>query len=263
MAALFKNKIKHFQENKVGVDYVVGDIHGCFNLVADHLDEIDFNPETDRLFCVGDLIDRGPYSEQVAEFLNLPFVHAIRGNHEDMLLGFFQQNPNATDYEFLEFGQSNGMSWFILQNKQERENILNVLSELPLIIEVESSRGLVGLVHADIPRNISWEEFKNKIENDDHITIETALWGRGRIVNNIQEYIQGLGRLYVGHTVLNNVHKFGNVVALDTGAVFNRHLSVVNISFESKVLTKKINPKDTGRLNLTSISTEPFSKLDK
>lgn len=261
MSASFKNKIITFEENTLGTDYVVGDIHGCFNLVEQHLNNIFFDPSKDRLFCVGDLIDRGPYSEHVYDFLNLPFVHAVRGNHEDMLLGFYQDNPNASDYDFLEFGHDNGMSWFLTQNKENREKILKALLELPLIIEIKNKRGLVGLIHADIPRGISWNTFKNEVINDNHKIIETALWGRNRISYNVNEDIEGLGRLYVGHTVLSDVHKFGNVVALDTGAVFNRHLSLVNIACETQVLMKRNNPKEDNLFNITSQISKPFSKL--
>ena len=44
---------------------------------------------SDRLFFVGDLIDRGPASERCVEFLSSPSVYAVRGNHEDMLLELY------------------------------------------------------------------------------------------------------------------------------------------------------------------------------
>lgn len=61
--------MQHFQENKVGTDYVVGDIHGCFTKLAEALDEVGFNFTKDRLFSTGDLVDRGPESEECLEWL--------------------------------------------------------------------------------------------------------------------------------------------------------------------------------------------------
>ena len=51
-----------FAQNIAGRDFAVGDIHGCFTELQRGLDAIGFNPNTDRLFSVGDLVDRGPES---------------------------------------------------------------------------------------------------------------------------------------------------------------------------------------------------------
>ena len=51
--------IRKLPTNALGKDYVVGDLHGCFDLLQRLLHEVEFNKVTDRLFSVGDLIDRG------------------------------------------------------------------------------------------------------------------------------------------------------------------------------------------------------------
>ncbi|NDH41678.1 MAG: diadenosine tetraphosphatase, partial [Gammaproteobacteria bacterium] len=40
--------------------YVVGDIQGCFEPFMALLAKLKFNPDTDRLWSVGDLVNRGP-----------------------------------------------------------------------------------------------------------------------------------------------------------------------------------------------------------
>ncbi len=50
--------IQYFEKNNVGDDFVVGDIHCQFNQLNRQLYEIGFDPKKDRLFAVGDLIDR-------------------------------------------------------------------------------------------------------------------------------------------------------------------------------------------------------------
>ena len=47
-----------------GRDWIVGDVHGCFQTLRQALAAIDFEPGRDRLFSVGDLIDRGPHSNE-------------------------------------------------------------------------------------------------------------------------------------------------------------------------------------------------------
>ena len=50
-------------------DWVVGDVHGCFETLRQALRGIDFEYGRDRLFSVGDLIDRGPNSIGALEWL--------------------------------------------------------------------------------------------------------------------------------------------------------------------------------------------------
>src|SRR3546814_4769251 len=79
-------RTRSFPPNKKGRDFVVGDIHGHFKLLTAALNNLDFNPELDRIFSVGDLIDRGPDSIDILKWLEKPWFHAVRGNHEQMLI---------------------------------------------------------------------------------------------------------------------------------------------------------------------------------
>jgi len=84
------------EANAAGRDFVVGDIHGMFDSVERALAKVDFDPERDRLFSVGDLIDRGPQSRDVVRFLKQPFVHAVCGNHDDACSGCTRDAPDRT-----------------------------------------------------------------------------------------------------------------------------------------------------------------------
>lgn len=72
-------------------DYVVGDIQGCFEPLERLLAHVAFTPGKDRLWCVGDVIGRGPASLSVLRFLkNLyPEPRITLGNHELALLHFY------------------------------------------------------------------------------------------------------------------------------------------------------------------------------
>lgn len=81
--------------------YVVGDIQGCFQSLIELLDLIQFRPRTDQLWCVGDLVNRGPDSLLVLRFLldlpNPPVV--VLGNHDLHLLAIYygQASLQASD----------------------------------------------------------------------------------------------------------------------------------------------------------------------
>ena len=49
--------------------YVIGDIQGCYKPLRRLLATVDFHPLRDRLWCVGDLINRGPKSLDTLRYL--------------------------------------------------------------------------------------------------------------------------------------------------------------------------------------------------
>lgn len=82
--------------------YVLGDVHGCFETLQALLGRIRFDPERDRLWLVGDLVNRGPASLAVlrwARGLGERAV-AVLGNHELHLLarawGLARAKPRDT-----------------------------------------------------------------------------------------------------------------------------------------------------------------------
>jgi bis(5'-nucleosyl)-tetraphosphatase (symmetrical) len=68
--------------------YAIGDIQGCYRTLAKLLGRIEFDPLKDRLWLVGDLVNRGPRS---LETLRWAYEHdasitAVLGNHDLHLL---------------------------------------------------------------------------------------------------------------------------------------------------------------------------------
>lgn len=63
--------------------YVIGDLQGCFNTLQQLLKQVGFNRQ-DRLWLVGDLINRGPDSLAVLRWLlqHQDQVTAVLGNHD-------------------------------------------------------------------------------------------------------------------------------------------------------------------------------------
>ena len=51
------NDVWHHSVNRKGRDFIVGDLHGCVDALRYLLREIAFDPASDRLFSVGDLVD--------------------------------------------------------------------------------------------------------------------------------------------------------------------------------------------------------------
>ena len=47
--------VQRFAQNTRGRDFVVGDVHGCFDYLRAMLEHVQLDEVSDRLFCVGDL----------------------------------------------------------------------------------------------------------------------------------------------------------------------------------------------------------------
>lgn len=64
--------------------YAIGDIQGCFSSLSRLLEEIGFSAGRDRLWLVGDLINRGPDSLAVLRWAKQhgDSLHVVLGNHD-------------------------------------------------------------------------------------------------------------------------------------------------------------------------------------
>jgi len=95
------------------------------------------------------------------------------------------------------------------------KEIYDEFSKLPYLIKI----GNVAIVHAEVPLFIeSFKDLVTKIE-DRHIeTLESLLWGRERIENDINKKVNGIDRIYCGHNILQDADDYSNHRMIDTGA---------------------------------------------
>lgn len=64
---------------------IIGDVHGHYDGLMNLLEAI-APGSNDQVYFLGDLIDRGPQSAQVVDFVRRSPYHCLLGNHEQMLL---------------------------------------------------------------------------------------------------------------------------------------------------------------------------------
>lgn len=205
---------KTVSANTKGTDYIVGDIHGCFTKLAEQLEAMIFDPTKDRLFCVGDLVDRGPESDQYEEWLQYPWLHTVMGNHEHMAIMYAEGTAPAPWYS------GNGGDWNI-EGSSVQKNAA-AFRELPLTITLSTASGTIGIVHADVYGN-DWDEFIERLktvatEGHNNHVMECALWSRDRFYARTTDIISGVDAVVVGHTPHDAPSVLGNIHYIDNGA---------------------------------------------
>lgn len=114
--------------------YAIGDIQGCHAAFARLLEAIDFAPSRDRLWLVGDLVNRGPQSLAVLRQVKALGAAAVTtlGNHDLHLLavaeGFRKPHRGDTLDEILEAPDRAGLlDWL------RRCNMMHVEGEYALV----------------------------------------------------------------------------------------------------------------------------------
>ncbi len=123
----------------------IGDVHGHYAGLM-RLTEMIAPTATDTLYFVGDLIDRGPRSAQVVEFVRQHNYPCVLGNHEHLLLNAFpDENPNLGAFQ----GWLNSGGQPTLTSYPTTEDLLEHvewLKTLPLYLDL----GDILLVHAGL-----------------------------------------------------------------------------------------------------------------
>jgi len=249
-----KNPIKTFEPNLLGSDYCIGDLHGSFSVFENLIKNLKFNPAVDRMFSVGDLVDRGPDSLKCLDLIRRPWFHAVLANHEKMMLGKFDrqwegeywfQNGGHWGMEaFNDFGRPN---YTPSDDSFELHDLLPLVRELPFLITVNTKSGKkFHILHAELPSgvaNITDETLADPVKLMNLATTqrgdgEAFLWARSlfydfyeRSLKNKEKIIRSiaygsnynvfndeLSHIISGHTIVQRPLTIIGQTNIDTGA---------------------------------------------
>jgi serine/threonine protein phosphatase 1 len=207
--------------NTRGRDFVVGDIHGWLEPLQAELDAVCFDPAVDRLFSVGDLIDRGPDSEQCLLLTREPWFFAVRGNHEQIMFNWLNDPDSVNTDDWLRYG---GRAWldpgpehYFWRNPQMRRFAEQLDREMPWVIELALSDGRrVGISHSSIPVD-DWLDLKLRLPHEAALR-EALIWDRPVRQPTFRHQVEGIDLTVHGHVILPQVQKRGNGIYIDTGA---------------------------------------------
>lgn len=135
--------------------YVMSDLHGEADMFHQMLQKINLT-DSDDLYILGDVIDRGPDGiALIHEIMATPNIHMLMGNHEYMMIQYL--DPNATVVEILRWGNNGNeptLLAFDLLEKQEKDEVLQYIQNLPTHVELDLNGKVFYLVHAFPGENV-------------------------------------------------------------------------------------------------------------
>lgn len=227
--------------------YVMSDIHGNYDVYMKMLKKINFSEE-DRLYVLGDILDRGPHPIRIIlDLMKRPNVYCLAGNHEYMALECMSfllkeitdQSLKDLDSDIIEkllSWQQNGSvtttDEFHKLDIETRRSVVEFVAEFDLYEEIRINDKVYILVHAGLA---NFEEDKPMWEYE----LDELVWKRADY--DVQYYpdkyvitghtptmtIEGNER--PGYIYRNNHH-----IAIDCGAGFGGRLACLCLETEEE-----------------------------
>jgi serine/threonine protein phosphatase 1 len=201
--------------------FIIGDVHGCYDILMELVKQL---PPNSELAFTGDLIDRGPKSSAVIDFVKENNHYCVMGNHEDMCLLYHDgHDGDVWSYN----GGRETLASYI--DERVSDDHLNFLRSLPLYLEFPSlilpnGRHLV-VSHSTVA--YVWESEPH----DSRRFKDEVLWER----SNFPRDVKGIYNVF-GH----NPQWYGPTVkehfaCVDTGCVYNhnQHKILTALEFPS------------------------------
>lgn len=217
--------------------YAVGDIHGCLDLLEDAVAQIEADDRRrgtaqTQIIFLGDLIDRGPDSAGVVDYLialaeargNVRF---ILGNHEEIFLRALGGDLESLRLFVRVGGRETILSYGLSENDYERTDYEELLALM---------RKCVPARHIEFLKS-----FEDRIEIGDYLFVHAGLrpgvaidsqrradmrWIRSSFLESDCEF----GKLVVhGHSMSDGVVVRANRIGIDTGAFASGRLTALGL----------------------------------
>jgi bis(5'-nucleosyl)-tetraphosphatase (symmetrical) len=253
-------------------DWVIGDVHGCWETLQRLLERIGWEPGRDRLWLIGDLVNRGPGSLEVLRWAaRQPHLDAILGNHDLHLLARAAGSAGVRPEDRLDK----------VLEADDREALLEWLRRRPFLQRVGSAL----LVHAGLLPEWSGDEalslagaasrrlpallprlarkpkpkWSAEAAGDERLAAAVAIFTRLRIVRGdgrpklsftaapesvpegCRPWYEGSRlvaegtRVVFGHWALMGFRRWPGVVCVDSGCVYGGRLTALRLDDDTAV----------------------------
>lgn len=198
--------------------FIIGDIHGCLHTLKSLLQY--WYPEKEQLIQLGDMIDRGNYSQEVVAFLRkTQETHKdtiiLKGNHEWLSLEHFDHGRSEW---YPRYGKK--VLWEYHLNEVDFQKDLDWFRQLPLFWENDH----IFVSHAGISHS-------PEAMNENHR--EGLLWTRSNLKHIGKVQVIGHTPVKGGKPVFTEESNSWNI---DTGVYMGKKLSALRMKQDGTVL---------------------------
>lgn len=172
-------------------DYAIGDVQGCYDALLRLLESISFNDRVDKLWFVGDLVNRGPESLAVLRFIQqLPIQPYITlGNHDLHLLSQIYSTSKRTNVDD---------TLRAILKAPDRDEIGDWLRHQSILIH--DARFNMVMTHAGISPQFTLQQAKSAaleleevLASDDFVDFLSQMYGN--LPDQWDEHLTGIDRL--------------------------------------------------------------------
>lgn len=211
--------------------YVISDIHGQYDMFMELLGKIKLK-ETDTLYVLGDVLDRGPYPiKTLKKLMEMPNVICMAGNHELMALECLEfLMKEITDMSIEELDEKmldNLVTWqyngskstideFRELDAETKRDVIDFIKEFSVYEEVTAGNKDYILVHAGLGNYLPGKDI------EDYSLYELTWMRADYDVKYFEDTFVITGhtptQAIKGNPNPGSVFKYNNHIAIDCGA---------------------------------------------
>ena len=205
---------------------VVGDVHGCYDEMAELLERCGCGRPGVTTVFVGDLINKGPKSAEVVKRARAMGAWSVRGNHEEVCLRSWQsyvegREPLPTKFQWMHQLDGEDLQW---------------LFDLPFSLTIPSVGAIV--VHAGLVPGVPLSEQSQfamlhirdvSRRGDAAAGSPEWMWHKKAAEGTVPwagEW-NGPEHVYFGHDAIRRLQQYPHATGLDTGCVYGGKLTAV------------------------------------
>lgn len=156
--------------------YACSDIHGQYGMFLRGLEEIGFCDD-DRMYIIGDVIDRGPESiPLLQDIIHRKNITLLIGNHEYMMTMYLRQHRDGNVWTRPANGGSFTHMAYELLGSDEQAEIREFLDSLYLQLELEVGGKTYLLSHSAFKQNLGSVRWQDAGMNDPYEVVWYSPW---------------------------------------------------------------------------------------
>lgn len=208
--------------------FAIGDIHGCLNeprILLEYLQAQQQLDQDDLVIFIGDYIDRGSESKPVIEYLlefklKFPKTIFLRGNHEDMLLGYLGLE-GSQGAAYIQNGGADFLSSYGLLDAPNEDVIISGIPEEHLKFLQETENYVIAGDYVFAHAGLSPLRALRSQRTED------LFWIRDEFIGNIHHFEK---TVVFGHTPYKDIlFHIPYKIGIDTGLVYGNMLSCIEV----------------------------------